>query len=175
MIVALTQDKKEKFVRAAQAVLAKAEMSIREVAGLVGLMVAYSPALEYGGAHLKWLMIDKNKALKRQKGIFDARMWVSERSKDIQWWLDHLEEARLVGLDTPSVEIRTDASMEGWGPHRGDLEFPSGQTLQTPVPRLSWPGGCDEYHPRPVCHCLLDDSAHQPEWWQGIAEKVVMY
>ena len=41
---------------------------IRGVAGLIGLMVAYTPAVEYSGVHLKNLEKDKIKALKRSKG-----------------------------------------------------------------------------------------------------------
>ena len=53
MSVTLTPEKKEKFARAAGDLLAKEKTSVREVAGLVGLMTAYSPAVEYGGAHIK--------------------------------------------------------------------------------------------------------------------------
>ena len=49
MTVGLTLEKREKFARAASEVLGKVKMIIRELAGLVGLMVAYSPAVQYGG------------------------------------------------------------------------------------------------------------------------------
>ena len=56
---------------------------IREVAGIVGLMVAYLPAVEYGGAHFKQLERDKIKALKRRKGNFDEHVWISQKGKEL--------------------------------------------------------------------------------------------
>ena len=35
------------------------KLKIRKVAALIGLMVAYAPAVKYGGAHLKTLEINK--------------------------------------------------------------------------------------------------------------------
>ena len=121
MEISLPQEKRERFCRAAGDLLYRRKPSIREVAGLVGLMVAYAPAVEYGGAHIKWLEIDKNEALARTKGNFDASMYYSDRAEtDIRWWLESLGSARKVRLDPPEVEICTDASLEGWGAHRGE-------------------------------------------------------
>ena len=57
MSVALCESKREKFSKAANELLAKKRMSVREVAGLVGLMVAYTPAIKYAGAHIKHLKV----------------------------------------------------------------------------------------------------------------------
>ena len=122
MTVSLPEDKVEKFGRAAQDLLGDANPKIRQVAGLIGLMVAYSSAVEYGGAHMKWLEWDKNKALEREKGSFEGRMQISPRAREeIFWWLENLGRERLIRLDSPSVELRTDASLEGWGAHKGSL------------------------------------------------------
>ena len=97
MTVALTREKK--FTRAARDLLAKGLSRIREVAGLIGLMVAYSPAVEYGPAHIKLLEIDKNEALVRSKGSFDQEMTLSPPARgEIDWWLQHLEKKRAVRL-----------------------------------------------------------------------------
>ena len=95
MSVSLTQDKKEKFRRAAKGVLTQETLKVREVAGLVGLMTAYSPAVEYGGAHIKNLEKDKNVGLRVNKGNFEGFMRVSKGAKnDIRWWVNQLEEAK---------------------------------------------------------------------------------
>lgn len=119
MTVSLTTKKVQKFRRAAHDVLFKDLSSCREIAGLIGLMIAYSPAVEFSAAHTKYLEIDKNKALKVFRGNFDALMWVSWKARqDIIWWLEHL-----VGFDmpiersSPTMEIFTDASNDGWGAH----------------------------------------------------------
>ena len=123
MVVSLTREKKEKFRRAAADLREQSDPSIREVAGLIGLMIAYAPAVEYGGAHVKWLEWDKNKALELAKGNFDGRMQVSGRAlKEIDWWLHNLDNDRLVRLDSPEFEICMDASLEGWGAHRDRVE-----------------------------------------------------
>ena len=121
MTVGLTLDKKEKFQRAAKEVLDKKACRIREIAGLVGLMVAYSPAVMYAGAHIKPLEIDKNEALAKSRGDFDGWMEISNLAEsDIEWWLGHLHNKERVRVDSPSFEVFTDASQLGWGAHRGE-------------------------------------------------------
>ena len=39
---------------------------------------------------------------------------------DIAWWVDNLKRERLVRLGTSDLEICTDASLEGWGAHKGE-------------------------------------------------------
>ena len=86
MLITLTTDKVEKFKRAATDLLNKQSASIREVAGLVGLMTAYTPAFDYALAHVKHIEKDKIEALKLSKGCFDSYMVLSnEACQDIDW------------------------------------------------------------------------------------------
>ena len=72
MQISLTEDKRIKFKRIAEEVMSTHnKVKIRAVASLVGLMVAYSPGLEYAGAHIKGLEGEKNLALKRTRGNFE--------------------------------------------------------------------------------------------------------
>ena len=116
-----TIEKREKFLRAAEDALGKTRLSIREVAGLVGLMIAYQVGVQYGGAHIKALEKDKIKALAKKKGNFDAMMAISKEGKeDIEWWVSEIGSAeKMIRLESPEVEICTDASTQGWGAHRG--------------------------------------------------------
>ena len=66
MHVPLTNEKK-KLTQVITEITGQGDNSIRQVAGLVGLMVAYAPAVEYTGIHFKSLERDKIKALKRSK------------------------------------------------------------------------------------------------------------
>ena len=61
MTISLTEAKRAKFERAAAELVEKSEARIREVAGLVGLVTANEPAVEYGGSHIKLLEVEKNK------------------------------------------------------------------------------------------------------------------
>ena len=77
----LTKEKEEKLVRAAGQVLDQVHIRIREVAGLIGLMVAFAQAFNYAEAHIKSLEIDKIRALKDARGDFEATMTVSSQSR----------------------------------------------------------------------------------------------
>ena len=117
MQVSLTEEKKGKLLRVIDEILT-GDNTIRQVAGLVGLMVAYAPAVEYSGVHFKSLERDKIKALKRSRGNFESKMWVSEEGmSDIRWWQYNLDNSRQIRREDPDVELFTDASHQGWGAH----------------------------------------------------------
>ena len=124
MKVFLTSDKEDKFLRAAQDTLAKQSPSIREVAGLIGLMIAYSKAFDFALAHIKCLEKDKNDALVISKGNFNTRMFISDKGKlDILWWMDNIRNsAKTVYLSDPDFDLYVDASEHGWGAHVGECE-----------------------------------------------------
>ena len=119
MRVYLTQEKKDKFVRAAQDLLSKRSVSIREVAGIIGLMGAYSQAYSYGGVHEKDLEREKDLALKLAAGDFDKSMVLSQEARlDVLWWLENIDNSgRAVRCAKHIVTVFTDASEEGWGAH----------------------------------------------------------
>ena len=121
--ISLTREKEEKFIRAATDLLGKSSTSIREVAGLIGLMTAYSQAFTYAQSHSKQLEMEKIEALARTKGNFDAHMQISEKARlDVKWWLDNIRNSgRPVDMGEPEVTVFTDASMEGWGAHIGTV------------------------------------------------------
>ena len=123
MEVRLTEEKKQKLVQVSEQILDTEQPSVRDVAGLVGMMVAYSPAVEYAGVHFKNLEKDKIKALKRCKGNFDRSMWIShEGEADIRWWLKNYHNPRKIRREDPDVELFTDASHAGWGAHTEELQ-----------------------------------------------------
>ena len=122
MRVFLTQDKAEKLIRAANKILAQEVSTIREVAGLVGLMIAFTTAFDYAGIHVKALEMDKIRALKHARGNFDDFMAISKEGKeDILWWLHNVRSSgRHIRIINPDCTLFTDASEEGWGAHVGD-------------------------------------------------------
>ena len=122
MIVNLTQDKVEKFKRAANDLLNKSSSTIREVAGLVGLMISYLPAFHYASAHVKCLEKDKIEALKISRGNFNASMTLSNEARtDISWWLQNINNSgKSVNYSDPDLVIFSDASELGWGASMDD-------------------------------------------------------
>ena len=117
MTITLTQDKVEKFKRAAHDLLEKHSPRIREVAGLLGLMTSYTQAFDYAPAHVKSLENDKIQALRDSKGSFDECMTISlEGISDIHWWLQNIDNSKNHILLSPfDFILYTDASELGWG------------------------------------------------------------
>lgn len=117
MLVAPTQEKKDKIRRIASEMLQKTSCTIREVAGFVGLAGSFSVASEFGANHSKQLELDKNRALARARGNYDENMFISLLGKeDILWWFHHAQHlARKFTQTVWDYTISTDASLKGWG------------------------------------------------------------
>ena len=120
--VYLTEDKEEKMIRAAEDILRKQHPSIREVAGLLGLMTAFSQAFRYAEAYGKTLDRDKVEALRIARGDFNAKMTLSEEGRrEVIWWLQNVRlSGRPIREQDPEWTLFTDASNEGWGAHLGE-------------------------------------------------------
>ena len=90
---------------------------IRKVAGLVGLMLSYSPTVQYGRVHVKEVELQKNAALKEAKGNFEQKLRVSGKAlTDIEWWVQNIDKTDMdLTVKNPRILIYTDASTEGWG------------------------------------------------------------
>ena len=132
MKIFLTKDKTDKLTKAANETLHKVHPTIREVSGLIGLMIAYSKAFDFAQAHIKWLEKDKNQALVLSKGNFAANMTISQRGKqDIVWWLRNVYmSGKHVLISVPDFELFVDASEEGWGAHANNIETGGRWTIQ---------------------------------------------
>ena len=132
MKVFLTKDKEVKFLKATNETIQKSTPTIREVAGLIGLMTAYSKAFDFAKAHIKWLEKDKNDALISSKGSFAATMIISSRGMlDISWWLANISNSgKHVYISEPDFDLYADASELGWGAHANDTQTGGRWTLR---------------------------------------------
>lgn len=66
-------------------------LSIREVAQVIGYIVASLPAVRYGQCDYRAIEKDKIDALKQEKGNFDAQMHLSSQAKtQLNWWLANI-------------------------------------------------------------------------------------
>lgn len=118
MTVRVTADKVENFKKKAQIVLAPGKVKIRDIARLVGTMVAYSPGLEYAWLHIRHLERDRNVGLSLAAGDYEGYTYVRKESvEDINWWLTKLPtQTRKIRLEIPTLVIHADASgKHGWG------------------------------------------------------------
>ena len=117
MTVTMMPDKHEKLKTIAWTLLDLEQPTIREVAKLVGTMVANIPAVEYGELYYRQLENEKALALKANCGDFEATMRLSQAAReDILWWINSAKASkRPISHGSPIGVLRTDASEAGWG------------------------------------------------------------
>ena len=91
--------------------------SIRQVARVIGKIVASFPAVQYGPLFYRELEKDKIQALKANKGHFDRKMELSTEAKqELQWWVENIHTAFApIQRKKADLELRSDASGAGWG------------------------------------------------------------
>ena len=101
----------------ADALLAKEKFTIRELAGLIGLMSEYSKGVEYGMGHYRHLEHLKVAGLRQNKGSFDAFISLSSSAaEDINWWKINISKGiRRIWTSSPSITLTTDSSGYAWG------------------------------------------------------------
>ena len=88
---------------------------IREVARVIGKIMASFPRVMYGPLYYRYLEGDKSLALKKENGDFDAYMVFSTQARsELQWWVDNVEVAyQTLAREAPKEKIFTDASLSG--------------------------------------------------------------
>ena len=100
----------------AASILRKNWVVIRDVAQLIGVLVACFPGVEFGQLFYRQLEIDKAAALKLHKGDFDQSMVLSDIAKqDLVWWIENVGMGKKMSHGNPVIVLNTDASLTGWG------------------------------------------------------------
>ena len=112
-----TPKKADKIVVLCQKALRARELSIREVASLIGTLVSTFPGVEFGPLYWRHLEWDKDLALKSALGDFDVSMSLSADSiNELKWWIISVPTAfRVIDHGCPNITLTTDASRIGWG------------------------------------------------------------
>ena len=117
MTVKLTPEKCTKLRENCNRVLKAKRLTIRQLAELVGRMVACEPGVQHAPLFYKRLELAKNRALQQCCGDFDAHLHLTQvMQSDIQWWIDSVDLAyRPVHTPDPDHFVRSDSSDYGWG------------------------------------------------------------
>ena len=117
MSVTLTEDRANSIKEKCKEILNLHKVTIRELAQLIGKLVSTEPAIRYAPLFYKSLEIEKDKHLKTNAGNFEAKVCISAESKEtINWWIDNINRfPRFINMDNPSLLIKTDSSLAGWG------------------------------------------------------------
>lgn len=102
--------------------------TIRRVAEVVGKIGAALPAVQYGQLRHRLLDNEKSRALKHNKGDFEASMVLSNLAvTDLRWWSNNLGHVfKPVHLENPRVSLQSDASNQGWGGVNCDTSIVTG-------------------------------------------------
>ena len=117
MTITLPDDKKAKVKSICKQLLFKSHPTITELAQLVGTLVSCLPGIQFGQLYYRNLEIEKNLALRKHKGHYEAHLTLSSSAKDeLSWWLENVGKAfNPISHGNPVLELRTDASKKGWG------------------------------------------------------------
>lgn len=97
--------------------LGKHRFKIRDLAKIIGTLVALCPATRYGWVYTKKLEHEKFVALSNSGGNFDAPMSLSwEARQDLKWWHNAVKDSFCpIRRFVFHLTIYTDASPTGWG------------------------------------------------------------
>ena len=117
MTITLPQGKMDKIKTLCRVILTTPNPTIREVAQLIGNLVAATEAVPLAPLHFRTLENEKIVALKQRKGNFDCSMVLTPLAlSDISWWLNNIDLQVRHILPVPiSLTIYCDASKLGWG------------------------------------------------------------
>ena len=117
MQVSLTDVKRTDLLHTILLILEKDMMKIRELAAIIGKFVAAFPAVQYGPLYYRHLEKNKHHALLKSGGNYEALTTLTPNSiTELMWWRQSLPQAFApIIIESPSIEIFTDASNEGWG------------------------------------------------------------
>ena len=96
-------------------------MFLRQLAEVIGTLVATEPGVEMAPVFYRRLDIEKAIALRGAKGNFEASMTLSEIvHQDLRWWIYNMtDQCSQVQRDPPQVSITSDSSDFAWGGTRG--------------------------------------------------------
>lgn len=91
MTVTLPERRQQKLIQSCKELFNCDRAKIRDVAKVIGLLVAAIPAVEMGKLHYRRLECAKISALKKEEGNFDKWMALTHEMKtDLIWWLNHV-------------------------------------------------------------------------------------
>ena len=116
MTISLSQEKRDNIKTLIQNSINKKELTVREVACIVGTLIASFPAIEYGLAFHRELEFIKIEALERNYN-FNNKVILNDRAhEELQWWLhEGIFMSTPISHGNPDIVIQTDSSGFAWG------------------------------------------------------------
>lgn len=117
MLISLTQERVLSLREAITNLLAMKHPTIRNLAKVIGKLVAAFPGCMYGPLHYRSMEHEKSIALHKAKGDFDAPIQLSDQVKiELDWWVQNIATANNPIVHAhPDIVVESDASHLGWG------------------------------------------------------------
>lgn len=117
MTVSPSPNKAASIAECIKSLLAKTKPTIRNLAEVIGKIVAVFPGCQYGPLHYRKLEQQKIEALRAAKGDYDSLITISRETKvELLWWIDNIHKVSKPVLKTnPDTTLSSDASLSGWG------------------------------------------------------------
>ncbi len=117
MQVRLPVEKTEKIRHLVEQIMAKDEVTLREVAQLLGKLEATKYGNKYASLFTRRLTMFKNQELLKAHYNYEATVTLTTAViQDLDWWVEHLADVEApIFVGDPDHVIYTDASNDGWG------------------------------------------------------------
>lgn len=117
MTVKLTPEKAANLAETAKQTLKRKQLSIRDLAKVIGKIVAAFPGVKFGPLHYRHLERDKKAALAMHGGDFDQPVCLSKQAKaELTWWTENVLQAfNDIEKPDPEIIVTSDASLTGYG------------------------------------------------------------
>ena len=117
MIISLPESKRSNLIISLRNFVSQEEHSIRDLAKIIGRLIACRLAVPYGLLYTRHLERCKYLALNKFNGNYNSLNTLDIESKqDILWWVKNLPHCyTIIAEDQFDFTIYTDASKTGWG------------------------------------------------------------
>ena len=121
--VSLTREKAQKIIDQCKAFMNRKTCTIRECAGILGLLVASEPGVDFAPLHYKRIEHEKVARLQRHAGDFETIMTITPIIKeDLLWWVQNAHQAKhYIRRGHPHIQLFSDSSDFACGGVRGDV------------------------------------------------------
>ena len=94
MTTSLTPEKKAHIKNIILKILRIHKPTIRFLVKIRGSLVASLPGVKFGRLHYRQLESEKDLALKKNKGNFDATLFLTPAAKnELKWWLENITQS----------------------------------------------------------------------------------
>lgn len=137
MTIRLAPQKMQKILEKINNLLLLKKPSIRELASVIGTLVAAFPAVTFGRLHYRNLEKLKIYSLQIAAGNFEQKITLTdEATAELRWWTENINACHQIVIPEIDVVFHTDASELGWGASDGSSDI-GGRWLESEIQHIN--------------------------------------